>query len=131
MPKATQLTVPLANKPGTLTKLCSTLAKAGVNITAVLAPDSRRTGRVRVLVDNPDKAKEALKGAKIRFSEEEVIAIELDNRPGAVGEVAEKLAQSKINIKYAYATTSAGSAKATAIFAVRDVNKALGVLGGS
>lgn len=130
MPKATQLTVPLANKPGSLAKLCSSLGGAGVNITAVLAPESGPRGKVRVLVDNPDKAKEALKAAKIRFSDEEVIAIELDNRPGAVGEVAEKLAQSKINIKYAYATTSAGSAKATAIFAVPNVDKALGVLGG-
>jgi len=130
MPKATQLTVPLANKPGTLGKLCSTLGKAGVNVTALIAPDSRRTGKVRVLVDNPDKAKEALKGAKIKFFEEEVIAIELDNKPGAIGEVAERLAQSKINIKYAYATSSTGSARATAIFAVPDVSKALGVLGG-
>jgi hypothetical protein len=130
MPKATQLTVPLANKPGSLAKLCSTLGKAGVNITAVLSPESGRTSRVRVLVDNPDKAKEALKGAKVKFSEEDVIAIELDNKPGAVGEVAEKLAQSKINIKYAYATTSAGSAKATVIFAVPNVSKALGVLTG-
>jgi hypothetical protein len=130
MPKVTQLTVPLANKPGSLAKLCSTLGKAGVNITAVFAPESRRTGKARVLVDNPDKAKEALKGAKVKFSEEDVIAVELDNRPGAVGEVAEKLAQSKINIKYAYATAQAGSAKATAIFAVPDVSKASGVLGG-
>lgn len=128
MPKATQLTVPLANKPGTLGKLCSTLGKAGVNIAALFVPDSRRTGKVRVLVENPEKAKEALKGAKIRFSEEEVVAIELDNRPGAVGEVAEKLAQSKINIMYAYATSSTGSAKATAVFAVPDVSKALSVL---
>jgi hypothetical protein len=130
VPKVTQLTVPLANKPGSLAKLCSTLSKAGVNITAVLSPESGRTSRVRVLVDDRDKAKEALKGAKVRFSEEDVIALELDDRPGAIGEVAEKLAKSKINIKYAYATTQAGSTKATLIFAVQDVRKALGVLTG-
>jgi hypothetical protein len=71
-----------------------------------------------------------LRAAKIRFSEEEAIAVELDNRPSALGEVAEKLAQAKINIKYAYATASEGSAKTTVILAVPDAAKALGVNGG-
>ena len=130
MPRVTQIAVTLENKRGTLAQLCSTLGKAGVNISAVVAPETRGRGKVRLLVDNPDKAKDALKAAKIRFSEEEAIAVELDNRPSALGEVAEKLAQAKINIKYAYATASKGSAKATVILAVPDAAKALGVLGG-
>jgi hypothetical protein len=129
MPKVTQIAVSLQNKPGALAQICSTLGKAGVNIAAMLAPDVRARGKVRLLVDSPEKAKEALNAAKIRFSEEEVIALSLDNRAGALSEIAEKLAQAKINLKYAYATTAEGSAKATAIIAVRDVDKALGVLG--
>lgn len=66
---------------------------------------------MRLLVDNPDKAKDALKNAKIRFSEQDAIAIELDNRPSALREVAEKLAQAKINIRYAYATAIEGPQK--------------------
>jgi len=135
MPRVTQIAVTLESRAGTLAKLCSTLGKAGVNISAVVAPETRKNlvsgrGKVRLLVDNPDKAKDALKAAKIRFSEEEAIAVELDNRPSALGEVAEKLAQARINIKYVYATASEGSAKATVILAVPDVAKALGVLGG-
>jgi hypothetical protein len=130
MPRVTQIAVTLQNKPGTLAKLCSTLRNAGVNISAVDGAVIAGRGKVRLLVDNPDKAKDALKAAKVRFSEEEAIAIELDNRPGALGEVAEKLAQAKINIKYGYATTSEASTKATVILAVPDVAKALGVIGG-
>jgi hypothetical protein len=129
MPRVTQIAVTLQNKPGTLAQLCSTLRDAGVNISAVVASEIRGRGKVRLLVDSPDKAKDALKAAKIRFSEEEAIAIELDNKPGALGEVAEKLAQARINIRYAYATTSEGSAKATVVMAVPDVAKALGILG--
>ena len=92
--------------------------------------EMRGRGKVRVLVDNPEKAKDALKEAKIRFSEENVIAMDLDNRPNALGEVAEKFAQAKINIKYAYATATEGSAKATVLLSVPDVAKALSVLGG-
>jgi hypothetical protein len=126
----TQIVVALQNKPGTLATLCSTLRNAGVNISAMDAAGIAGRGKVRILVDSQDKAKDALKAAKIRFSEEEAIAIELDNRPGALGEVAEKLAQAKINIKYAYATDPPGSAKATVILAVPNVTKALGVIGG-
>ena len=129
MPKATQLAVSLPNKLGALAQLCSTLGKAEVNITAILAPESKGRGKLRVLVDNPDKARVALKQAKMRFSEEEVIVVQLDNAPGAVGEVAEEFAESKINIKYAYATAWPGSAKATVVLAVPNVTKALEALG--
>ena len=129
MPKVTQIATSVKNKPGALAQICSTLGKAGVNISALLAPEAKDKGKVRLLVDNPDKAKEALNTAKVRFSEEEVIALSLDNRPGALAEVSEKLAQSKINIRYSYATAAEGSAKATVIIAVRDVTKALSVLG--
>ncbi|MBS7622929.1 ACT domain-containing protein [Candidatus Bathyarchaeota archaeon] len=129
MPRVTQLVVTSESKPGTLAQLCSTLSKAGVNIRSMLAPEIRGRGKVRLLVDDPAKAKDALKAAKIRFSEEEVLELELDNRPGSLGEVAEKLAKAKINIKYAYATTSEGSAKATVVLAVPNLAKAAGVLG--
>jgi hypothetical protein len=130
VPKVTQLAVTLTNKAGALAQLCSTLGKAGVNVSALVAPEIRGRGKVRLLVDNLDKAKEALKAAKLRFSEEEVVTMELDNRPNALGEVAEKLAQAKINIKYAYATATEGSAKATVLLSVPDVAKALTVLDG-
>ncbi|MEM3018132.1 MAG: ACT domain-containing protein [Candidatus Bathyarchaeia archaeon] len=129
MPRVTQIVVTSESKPGTLAQLCSTMGRAGVNIQSMLAPETRGRGKVRLLVDNPEKAKDALKAAKIRFSEEEVLALELDNRPGSLGEVAEKLAKAKINIKYAYATASEGSAKATVVLAVPNVTKAAGVLG--
>jgi hypothetical protein len=127
--KVTQLAVTLANKPGTLAPICSTLGKAGVNISALFAPETRGRGKVRLLVDNLDRAKEALKAAKVRFSEEEAIAMELDNRPNAAAEIAEKLAQAKINIKYAHATATEGSVKTTVILSVPNVAKALAVLG--
>jgi len=130
MPKVTQLAVTLESKPGALAQVCSALGEAGVNISAVLAPEIKGKGKVRLLVDNPDKARDALKAAKIRFSEEEAIALNVDNKPGALAETAGKLAQAKINIKYAYATISEGSAKATVMLAVPNVAKALSVLGG-
>jgi hypothetical protein len=128
MPKAIQLSVSMANKVGALAQLCSTLARSGVNISAMLAPETRGRGRIRLLVDKLEKAKDALKEAKIRFSEEEVLTIDVDNTPGAFGNIAGKLAQFKINIKYSYSTAPSGTAKATVVLGVSDVAKALEAL---
>jgi hypothetical protein len=125
--KATLLVVPLANKPGTLAKLCSVLGDAAVNIIAISAPEAKGRGRVGVMVVDLDGARAALKGAKIRFSEEEVLDVELDNRPGAFAELTGKLALAKINVRFAYATTSA-FARARVVMGVPDVEKALAVL---
>ena len=125
--RAIQLVVPLADKPGTLADLCSVLGSAEVNIIAVFAPEAKGTGMVRVMVVDLEVARSALREAKISFSEEEVLDIELDNRPGAFAELAGKLARAKINIRYAYATT-APFARARVVMAVPDVTKALAVL---
>jgi hypothetical protein len=125
--KAVQLAVLLDNKPGTLAELCTVLGKAAVNIIAISAPEAKGKGRVGVMVVDLDGARTALKEAKFRFSEEEVLDIELDNRPGAFAELTGKLARAKINVKFAYATTSA-FARARVIVGVPDVNKALAVL---
>jgi hypothetical protein len=125
--KATQLVVPLANKPGTLARLCTVLGDAEVNITGVFAPEARGTGKARVMVVDVAGARAALRKAKISFTEEEVLNVEMDNKPGAFGELARKLAQKKINIRYAYATT-APFARAGVVVAVSDIEGALAAL---
>ena len=121
----------MPDKPGTMAELCSALGRDGVNIIAVSVPEPIGRGKVKLRVmvpaDDLARARAALKRTKLRFSEEEVLDIELDNRPGAFGELARKLARAKINIRYAYATTSA-FARARVIMAVPDVNKGLAAL---
>jgi hypothetical protein len=126
--KATQFVVPLVNRPGTLARLCSVLGDAQVNIIGVFVPEARGTAQAaRVMVVDVAAARVALRKAKIRFSEEEVLDVELDNRPGAFGEFARKLAEKKVNITHAYATTSP-FARARVVVAVSDIRKALAAL---
>jgi hypothetical protein len=127
--KATQLVVPLANEPGTLANLCSVLGKAQVNIVGVSASESKGEGTVRVMIDDAPAARAALREAKIRYTEEEVLDVELDNRPGAFGDLLGKLASAKINVKHTYATT-APFARARVVIAVPDIAEALSVLNG-
>src|SRR5260370_5588718 len=108
MAKIVQLAVNLESKPGVLAKLCRTLGDASVNITALCAPETTGRGKIRLLVGDLPRAKEALKAAKYRVSEEQAVTVVLENRPGTFAAIAEKLAQARINIKLAYVPGEGG-----------------------
>jgi hypothetical protein len=126
--RVTQLSLSLESKPGVLARLARTLADAGVNITALSAQDTAGRGRIRLLVSDPARGKEALTAARYRVSEEPAIALTLDDRPGALAGVAEKLGQARINIKTIYATT-AGGGRATVVLTAANLDKVQAVLG--
>lgn len=128
MPRATQLTVSLKSKPGVLAQLARTLADAGVNIATLSADAPGGRGKIRLTVNDPVKAKRALRRAKYRASEEPVFVVRLRNEPGALARVTEKLAKARINIRSAYATT-AGRGGATVVFTVGSAAKARKILG--
>ena len=129
MPKTTQLTLTLESKPGVLAKISQALAGAGVNITAICAAETAGRGKIRMVVSDPARAKEALKAAKLRCGEEPALMLTLEDRPGALARVAEKLAAAKINIKCAYATTGGMGGSTTVVLSVSNVDKAASVLG--
>jgi hypothetical protein len=121
--KATQLNLPLDNEIGTLAQLCRDLAHGGVNLLALSAPETgREKGTVRLLVANADLAASALKKAGYVFAAEEVIFIEMKNRPGALAKAIEKLARARISIRYAYATASSRTRTTAAVVAVADAD---------
>ncbi len=129
MPKVTQLVLNLQSKPGVLANVAGVLGKAGVNIEGICAVETAGRGKIRLLTSDAAKAEAALKAAKIRCGREEAISVPLENRPGAVAEVAQKLAQAKVNIKCTYATTG-GAAQAVVVLSVSNLPKALVALGG-
>ena len=128
MPKTTQLTLTLQSKPGVLAKISRTLADAGVNIVALSAAEAAGRGKIRMIASDPARAKEALAAAKLRASEEPAIVLTLDNRPGTLAGISEKLAGAKINIKSAYATAS-GPGTVTLVLTVSNADKAQALLG--
>jgi hypothetical protein len=132
MPAVTQLNLPLDNEVGTLARLCRDLAHGGVNLLAISAPETgREKGGIRLLVLNRDVAVRALSKAGYLFAEEEVLFLELTNRPGALAKAVEKLAGARIDVRYAYATASPRTKKAAAVVAVSesDLPRAVKLLG--
>ena len=124
MAKAKQFTVSVENRPGTLAHVAKVLGDAKVNILAFLTSTLGAEGSVQVVVDNVNKAKKALEGAGLTYTESDVLHVALPNVPGALGSFAEKLAQKEINITSGYQTTVKGSRKASVVLAVSDLQKA-------
>ncbi len=106
MPLEKQLSVFVQNKVGTLGELCRALAKANINIKALSIVDDLDWGIVRLIVDEPEKAKEILHKLGLMYGEGQVVTVMLENHPGALAELADNLVKKKINIEQAFATTS-------------------------
>ena len=120
----TQFSVFLVNKPGVLASVTNALAKAKVNIIALTLMDSMEHGVLRIVCDNAGAARDELGRCHDRWTETDVLVLELSNEPGAFAGVAGKLADAHINISYAYSTGGAHGGRTTAVFKVADIKKA-------
>ena len=125
---ATQLAVFLANRPGALARVCEALAKAEINIHALATSDTVDHSVVRMVVSDPTKALMLLGEAGVLALESDVLMIETDNKPGVLAKIAERLAEAKVNIEYAYLAGSPKAAKGLIIVRPSDVEKAQSVL---
>ena len=124
MARTTQITVSAESKVGALAQITRALARAGVNIVAINAGEAAGRGKVRMIVSDPGRALAALKAAKIRAGQEPALVLTLPDQPGALADVAEKLARARINIKTAYATTSGTGGPTTVVLVVANPDKA-------
>ena len=124
MEKATQLSVALENVPGQLSRLCRVMAQAKVNIRGISVSDSADISTIRLIASDPAAAKTALREAGLCFVSQEVLIVELEDKPGALEEVAARLGDAGLNVLYIYGTGDVVGGKARLVIRVDDVNRA-------
>jgi hypothetical protein len=125
---ATQLSIFLENRPGTLAELCRVLAKARINIIAMTTSDAIDRAVDRLVVSEPKKAVRLFEERGVLVVETNVLLIDGPNIPGALGQIAQSLAEAKINIEYLYFATPPSSRSGMIIVKCRDPGKAMKVL---
>lgn len=106
MPIQKQLSVFLANRPGVLAHIASILAQANINILALSVHDAVDNAVVRLVLDNPTKALLLLEQEEFYIMEQDVVILAVDNQPGMLARIAQKLGRADINIQYAYCTAA-------------------------
>lgn len=101
----TDLTVILPDKPGQLAVLGQATGSAGVNIEGMCALTGEGRGYVHILVEDAPRARRALEEADLGVADErEVLVVDVNDRPGTLGELARSLAEAGVNIELAYTT---------------------------
>ena len=123
-----EFSVSLVNEPGVLAGVMKALGKAKINVVAMTLSDSAKRGVLRLVVTQTATAAKVLTELSVPVSQNDVLQVKLANSPGAMGEVAGKLAKAHININYAYCTSGASGGRTTGILSVENLSKAIKIL---
>jgi hypothetical protein len=124
----TQISVVLKNLPGMLADLSELLGKEGVNIRAVSVADTSEVSTVRLVVDDPVKALNILKGNGYSVYETDVLAVETPDHPGGLNAVVRPLKKANINVLYLYPYLGRVSEQAIVILGVDKIEEAQAIL---
>ena len=109
-----QLSLFLENKPGSLGAPCRLLADAGINILTLTLADSEKFGILRLIIRDWEKARACLAAAGYVVNVTDVVAVEVDDRPGGMADVLDAVSRHGVNVEYLYAFTVKQVRKAAA-----------------
>lgn len=126
--KIHQLSVFLENKPGHLATPCSILADNGINVLTLTLADTQRYGILRLILKDWAKAKRILEERGYVVKDTEVVAVQVDDRPGGLRKLLEIVEGSGVNIEYMYAFTVRCGGKAIMVFRLDDADNGIAAL---
>ncbi len=125
MPRASQLTVSVPNRPGMLGEVGSALGEKKANIRAFNAWVEGERGLIRLVVDRPATAKKAMAARGWETTEEDVLEVALTDSPGSLGLVSQKLGKAGVDIRYAYIGSAGSARRVNVYFGVSDLKAAM------
>ena len=122
-----QVSVFLENKSGRLNEVTQILGDAGLNMSAFTIADTSDFGILRLIVSDPEKAKEVLKKNKFAVQTTEVILVKTPNVPGGLAKMLNILNAENVFIEYMYAFSNSED---TAVIVLRptDLQKCIDIL---
>lgn len=119
------LTVEVDDKVGTVAGIAEALGKAGVNIEGISVVSVGGKGVGHVLVEDAQKARQALQGAGARVTDEQdAVVTEIEDRPGSLGKLTRKIADAGVNLNAVYLAT-----RTRVVIGAQDVEKVRAVAG--
>ncbi len=127
--KLKQIVVSIENAPGRLHEVADALGKAGINLRALNLVDTGAFGQLRLLVSDVAKARRILMEMQISAFVNEVVAAEIDDKPGSLADLLKPLKEASVNVVFMYAFIGfSQGAKAVMIFRFSDNDKAIKIL---
>jgi hypothetical protein len=96
-----QLAVFAENRPGELARLTNVLAEAGINLRWITIATTGDCGVMRLVVDRGEEAAQRLSQSGFMVTRVDILAVEVEDRPGTMAKVAKSLAHHGINVRNA------------------------------
>lgn len=121
--KIKQLSIFLQNRMGSLSKPLEVLSDAGINIRAMCMADTSEFGILRLVVDDPEKGKEALEESNFLVKITEIIGVEMNDTPGGLTTVLKIIKDNEIDLEYLYAFTHEKAGKAILLLHADDIDE--------
>lgn len=126
--KISQISVFLENKEGRIFEVCELLGSYKINIDALNIAESEGFGVLRMIVNKPKTAMTVLKSKGFSSSQTDILAVEVEDRPGGLADVLRVISTNKLNVEYMYGFTMRKSDKALMVFRFDDPEKAAKIL---
>jgi hypothetical protein len=123
-----QISVFLENKAGRLAEVARILSDSGINIRALSLADTSDFGILRLIVNDNARAKEALKQHGFTVGKTDVVAVEVEDRPGGLHKILDILNRANVNVEYMYAFVQQSGSNAVIIFRFDNLDEAVRVL---
>jgi hypothetical protein len=126
--RAEQISVFLENKAGRLAEVTAILAENGVNIRALALADTSDFGVLRLIVSDNEKAITVLKNQGFTVGRTDVVAVEVEDRPGGLHRILDVLHRAGLNVEYMYAFVTQSGNNAIMIFRFDNIDEAVKLL---
>ncbi|GAF75253.1 unnamed protein product [marine sediment metagenome] len=123
-----QISVFLENKIGRLAEITQILGNKEINIRALAIADTTEFGILRMIVDRPQKAYEALEERGFTVSQTEVVVVEVEDKPGGLAQVMAILGKEGINVEYLYAFVAPRGRSALVVLKIEEKKATLDLL---
>lgn len=122
-----QLSIFMENKVGRLSDIFRLFDASSIHVMALTTLDTTDCAITRVVVDDPQAAKELLWEHEIAFSESEILAVEIAGEHD-INRVLASLLQTEINIHYIYAFVSRPHGRSALAMSIEDIDLAVHIL---
>jgi hypothetical protein len=126
--KLKQISIFLENSPGRLYEATRALGDAGINLRALTLAEASDYGVLRLLVSDVPKARRVMMEKHFPARVDEVVAVEINDKPRSLAEALKPLMDANISVQYMYAFAGFTSDAAVMIFRFSDTDKAIDIL---
>jgi hypothetical protein len=93
-----EISLRVPNRPGQIVRVLQALAREQINLAAISVDSTTTRGRVRLVVSQPDRAVPLLRDAGFSVDSRDLLAVQLEDRPGALLQALDLLARHRVNI---------------------------------